>query len=192
MRLRAPPRRLQALTRASRSTVWLTVAIAAACQLRSSGSRATSPTPCGPNYQRDQLTNAPIRLIKGIEAEVRKTPNDVILRVRLGEAYGAAGKYDQAVEQFKQALKIDPKHVGAYLDLGMVAVLTENDAAAERYFKKVIELTETAQIRERGPASRERLLQPGLLKLKQKKYEEAAGYFKEALRIRKDASDTYV
>jgi len=85
------------------------------------------------NYQRDQLTNAPIRLIKGIEAQVRKQPNDVILRVRLGEAYGAAGKYDKAVAQFKEALKIDPKHIGAYLDLGMVATLSGNDTASERY-----------------------------------------------------------
>ncbi len=144
------------------------------------------------NRQREELTNAPTRVVKSLQEQVRQSPNDVILRVRLGEALGAAGKYPQAIEQFNAALKIDPKHIGAHLDLGMVAMLTENDDEAETYFKKVIELTEEAQFSKVDERRENALYNLGLLTLRQQKYDEAAGYFKGALRIRKDASDTYL
>jgi tetratricopeptide (TPR) repeat protein len=139
-----------------------------------------------------ELTSGPMRLIQSLESQVRAQPNQVIYRVRLGEAYGAAGKYDKAIEQFKQALKLDPKHVGAYLDLGMVAMLTDNPEQAEKYFQKVVELTEGAEYSRVDDRRENAIYNLGLLKLEQHEYEEAAGYFKEALRIRKDASDSYV
>lgn len=144
------------------------------------------------NYQRTLDTSPSSRVIGSLEDQVRKAPNDVILRVRLGEALGSAGRYPQAIEQLNAALKIDPKHVGAYLDLGMIAFLTDKDAEAEEYFKKVIELTETADFRNVDERRENALYNLGQLKLRQESYEEAAGYFKSALRIRKDASDTYV
>jgi len=144
------------------------------------------------NQQRQELTNAPTRVIRGLQEQVRKAPNDVVLRVRLGEAFGAAGKYPQAVEQLNAALKIDPKHIGAHLDLGMVAMLTNKDAEAERYFEQVIELTDEAEFAGVDERRENALYNLGLVTLRQQKYEEAAGYFKNALRIRKDASDTYL
>lgn len=133
-----------------------------------------------------------LRLVTEIQAQVRANPNDVILRVRLGEALGAAGKYDQAAEQFKNALKIEPNHTGAYLDLGIVAMSQNDPSAAERYFLKVIELTEGADYAEVNNRRESALFNLGLIALQQSKYEDAVGYFKGALRIRKDASDTYL
>ncbi len=144
------------------------------------------------DWQAEELTSAPGRLVSGLEDQVRKSPNDAILRVRLGEALGAAKRYPDAIEQLKQALKIDPKHIGAYLDLGMIAMLTDQHGQAENYFKKVIELTDTAQFSQVDERRENALYNLGLLKLDQKEYEDAAGYFKSALRIRKDASDTYL
>lgn len=144
------------------------------------------------NYQVQELTNAPTRVIKSLQEQVRKAPNDVVLRVRLGEAFGSAGKYPQAIEQFNAALKIEPEHIGAYLDLGMVAMLTNNDDEAERYFKKVLELTEEAQFSQVDERKENALYNLGLVTLRQQRYADAAGYFKSALRIRKDASDTYL
>jgi len=144
------------------------------------------------NQQSQELTNAPTRVIKGLESQVRKAPNDAVLRVRLGEAFGAAGKYPQAIEQFNAALKIDPNHVGAYLDLGMVAMLTNNDDKAITYMKKVVELTEEATFTQVDERRENALYNLGMITLRQQEYEQAAGYFKAALRIRKDASDTYL
>lgn len=142
--------------------------------------------------QRKDLTNAPTRLIAALETQVRANPNDAILRVRLGEALGAARRFPEAVEQFNAALKIEPEHIGAHLDLGMVAMLTGNDAEAERYFKRVIELTDTAQFSNVDERRENAFYNLGRMKLEQQEYEEAAGYLKAALRIRKDASDTYL
>ncbi len=54
-----------------------------------------------------------LRVIQEIKKQVRAQPNNVVFRVRLGEGYAAAGKYQQAIEQFNAALKLDPKHPGA-------------------------------------------------------------------------------
>jgi len=144
---------------------------------------------------RDQQTelgsSAAGRLIAVLSGQIRKSPNDAVLRVRLGEAYGSLGKYQQAIEQLNAATKIDPNHTGAYLDLGLIAVLTKNDATAERYFQKVIALTDQGQYSALNETREKALYNLGLLMLEQKRYTEAAGFFKGALLIRRDASDTY-
>lgn len=144
------------------------------------------------NTQRQALTNAPTRVVKALEGQVRRSPNDVVLRVRLGEALGAAGNYSAAIEQFNAALKIDPKHIGAHLDLGMVAMLNDNDDKAELYFKKVLELTESSEFSQVDERRENAFYNLGLIALRQQRYEDAVGYFKGAQRIRKDASDTYL
>lgn len=144
------------------------------------------------NAQRRALTNAPTRVVKALEGQVRKAPNDVVLRVRLGEALGAAGNYPAAIEQFNAALKIDPKHIGAHLDLGMVAMLNKNDDKADLYFNKVLELTASSQFSQVDQRRENAFYNLGLIALRQQRYEEAVGYFKGAQRIRKDASDTYL
>lgn len=142
--------------------------------------------------QADRLTQAPNRVVDALIEQVRKAPNDVVLRVRLGEALGAARRYPEAIEQLNAALKIEPEHVGAHLDLGMIALLTRKEAEAERYLRRVVELTDGAQFATVDERREKALYNLGLLKLEQKEYEEAAGFFKGALRIRKDASDTYL
>jgi len=132
-----------------------------------------------------------LRVIKVIRDQVRRSPNDPILRVRLGEALAAAGRAQQAIEQFNAALKIDPKHTGAYLDLGQLAMSEKRPIEAERYFNKVIELTDDSNMEGINQRRETAFYNLGLLNLQNKKYEEAIGSFKAALRIRNDASDTY-
>jgi tetratricopeptide (TPR) repeat protein len=143
------------------------------------------------DQQMEFNSSATGRLATVLEQAVRKAPNDATIRIRYGEALGAMGKYQQAIEQFNAALKIDPKHTGAYLDLGMVAMLTKNDAAAERYFQKVISLSDANQYSALDKIREQAFYNLGLLTLEQKRYAEAAGFFKGALAIRRDASDTY-
>jgi tetratricopeptide (TPR) repeat protein len=142
--------------------------------------------------QRAAESGAATRVIIALEKEVRKNPNDAALRVRMGEAYGAAKRFKEAVEQFNAALQIDPKHHGAYLDLGLVAMLTDEDTKAKRYFEKVIEITDTSQYSNLDPRREHAFYNLGVLALQANEYSDAAGYFKGALRIRKDASDTYL
>jgi len=140
----------------------------------------------------DRLTQAPNRVVDALMAQVRKSPNDAVLRVRLGEALGAARRYPEATEQLNAALKLEPEHVGAHLDLGMISLLTRNEQEAENYLTRVVELTDAAQYVDVDERREKALYNLGLLKLSQDEYESAAGYLKGALRIRKDASDSYL
>jgi len=141
--------------------------------------------------QANEATTAAGRLAATLQGQVRQNPNDAVLRVRLGEALGGMGKYSEATAQLNAALKIDPKHVGAHLDLGLVALAAENPVAAESYFKKVVELTDASQYSALNQSREVALYNLGLIAIEQKRYEDAAGYLKAALVIRKDASDTY-
>jgi len=132
-----------------------------------------------------------LRIMKVIKAQVSKNPNDAVLRVRLGEAYGAAGQPQKAIEQFNAALKIDPKHTGAYTDLGILAMSQKRPDEARNYFKKVIELTETDTMSKTSDRRETAYYNLGLLEMSEKNYDTAIGYFKDALRIKNDASDTY-
>ena len=141
--------------------------------------------------QIEDQSSATGRIAAALGDQVRRSPNDTVLRVRYGEALGAMGKYQQAIDQFNAALKIDPKHVGAYLDLGMVAQLTKNFGAAEGYYQKVLSLTEGQDYANVNPTREQAYFNLGTMMLDQKRYADAAGYFKASLRIRNDASDTY-
>ncbi len=136
--------------------------------------------------------NPALRAVRALEAEVRERPDDVYLRVRLGEALAAARRYQDAIEQFNAALIIEPKHVGAHLDLGTVALANNREADAVKYFEKVIELTEGASMRNIDPRREAAFYRLGSMMLDKKEYERALGYLKEAARIRRDASDTYL
>lgn len=133
-----------------------------------------------------------LRVVEGVKKQVRARPNDAALRVRLGEALAAAGKSQEAIEQFNAAIKIDEKHVGAHLDLGMVAMLNDRDAEAIKYFEKVVELTDANEMRFVDARREQAFFALGQMALSAKEYEKAVGYFKEATRIRRDSSDTYL
>ena len=58
---------------------------------------------------------------------------------------GAMGKYQQAIEQLNAALKIDPKHTGAYLDLGLVAKLAKTTRRPRATSRRSSTLTDGQQ-----------------------------------------------
>jgi len=139
-----------------------------------------------------ELTSTPAqRAIKELEAAVRKSPNSAATRVRLGEAFAAAGQLKPAAEQLGIAIKLDKNHTGAYLDLGIIAMENKEYGPAEKYFTKVVELTQATQFESMNERREQALFHLGEIALEQRRYEDATGYFKGALRIRKDASDTY-
>jgi len=136
-------------------------------------------------------SSAAERIAISLESQVRKSPNDAILRVRLGEALGAEAKYPQAIEQLNAALKIDPQHSGALYDLGTIAMMTKKYSEAEAYFTKVVSVTEASQYANIDPLREQALYNLGLLALNDNNYSQAAGYFKASIALRNDASDTY-
>lgn len=131
------------------------------------------------------------RALGGMRDFVRANPNSAAGRVRYGEALAAAGLLTDAVEQLKAAVKLDEKHTGAWLDLGLIAMQTDDRASAAGYFEKVVELTAGSQYEAINQRREKALFHLGEIYLDKRAYEDAVGYFKAALRIRRDASDTY-
>jgi tetratricopeptide (TPR) repeat protein len=173
-----------------RTDLWLNIAVAALLAVVIGGI-AFFGYSVYRDRQIEDASSATGRIVAALASQVRKNPNDAILRVRLGEGYGAMGKFQEAIDQFNAAIKIDPKHTGAYLDLGMVATLTNNDSAAEGYYLKVISLTDGQEYSNLSTVREQAFYNLGTMMLKQKRYADAAGYFKGSLQIKSDASDTY-
>lgn len=131
------------------------------------------------------------RAIESISSQVRKSPNDAALRMELAQAFAVAGRDREAIQQYKAVLKLKEDYIPALSGLGFVALKNEEYATGERYYRKIVSLIEGKV----GPGRDAQLeiayFYLGSALLEQKQYEEAAGYFKEALRIRRDASDTH-
>jgi len=141
--------------------------------------------------QEQQSATPALRLIQTLKEQVRQSPNDAGLRVRLGEAYAAAGQNDNAIEQLRNALKIEPEHTGAFLDLGLLAIAQQDYDGAERHLQKVVDLTGGSEFAEVNNRRETALYNLGLIALADERFEDAIGFFKGSLRIKKDASDTY-
>jgi len=131
------------------------------------------------------------RFVETVKGQVRKDPNNLNLRIELGRALASVGRFDEANEQLENAIEINKESPEAYYFLGRIAMLQEDNDAANRFFTKVIELTDGEQFSELNPRREESLYALGLIAIDEKEYEQAIGYLKAATRIRKDASDTY-
>ena len=142
--------------------------------------------------QQARLSNPALEVVDQVQKLVDKSPNNAALRVRLGEALAAAGDSNTAKAQLLAALKIDPKTVGAYQDLAEIALTEKNTADAEIYLKKLLDVTADGQFQNINDRREFAFFNLGEITLAQKRWTEAIGYFNAAIKIRKDASDTYL
>ena len=71
----------------------------------------------------------------------KEQPNDVIVQMRLGEAYEKQGVAEKAAAAFEQALKLNPKLISATTKLAQLnAGPLQNKETALAYAKKAREL----------------------------------------------------
>ena len=72
--------------------------------------------------------------VEDAKEEVRKSPDDALVHNGLGLAYYKSGKYKEAIESFKQAIRIDHDYAGARFSLGFTYVnINDRDSALEQY-----------------------------------------------------------
>jgi tetratricopeptide (TPR) repeat protein len=142
--------------------------------------------------QTAQLSTPASRAMADIKAQVARNPRDAALRVRLGEALATLGNSNEAVAQFREAIQIDPKHTGAWLDLGLVAMQQNHPDQAITYFKKVVDLTEGTDMESTNSRREQSLFYLGEIAVDQRQYDDAIRYVKGALLIKRDASDSYL
>lgn len=84
----------------------------------------------------DKYEEAEKYLRKSIESE----GEDAILLSYLGESLEQQDKTEEAKENYLKAISIDPKLAEAWIGLGIVSGLDEDNQVALHYFKKAVEL----------------------------------------------------
>ena len=144
-------------------------------------------------YYQDQHVAAVPSLVERqvtlTEAAVRKSPDDLQARLQLGEVYGQAARYDDAVTQFDQVLKVAPDSKDALLGKGF-ALMTQGELD-----KAVVPLTQIVKATRKGEfAGADSQLAAayyylGVIAVKQNKPDEALTQLGHALKIEPTDSD---
>lgn len=140
----------------------------------------------------DRLANPAFQAIDGLTAQVKKKPGDAELRSRLAEALATAGQLDQAKAQLIAAIKIDPKYIGAFQNLATIELEQKLYDDSKKHWQKVLDLTAETQMKDINERRELAYFSLGQIAMLQKDYVGAVGYFNASLRIKKDASDTYL
>lgn len=82
-------------------------------------------------------------VLKYYKKEVQKVPDDPALRVGYGNVLMKQGMEQEAILQYKEALKLDPLAVEAYSSLGEYEADKGNPSQAYEYFKKAADRVHT-------------------------------------------------
>lgn len=131
------------------------------------------------------------RAIAVLVAEVRKNPNNLDARMQLAQALAVAGRDAEAAKQYQAVLSVNKDFVPAISGLGFQALLRKDWAEGEKYFRRSIDLLEPQSGKGRDSSLETAYYYLGTALYEQKQYEEAVGYLKASLRLRRDASDTH-
>ncbi len=146
----------------------------------------------------------PASAARELKVAVRLKPADPLGHIALGEALGELGQNESAVEEFKSALKTDPKSVPALDGLAKALIAQKRYSAAIAYLKDgpinpvlqddlavayssngdvaqaVQLLTELVQ---KDPASADRHARLGIAYTQETQFRQAVDEFREALRL---------
>ena len=67
-------------------------------------------------------------------------PNYTPVFLNLGNAYMSRKKFDEAIQNYKKAIELDPKDASAFYNLGIVYKTQNKGDEAIQFYKKAIEL----------------------------------------------------
>lgn len=143
------------------------------------------------NQRRVDSASPVTRGLNDLIAAVRKNPDDLNLRVRLAQALMLAGRRNEAVKQYESILAAKKDHAPALAGLGTIGLREKDFKAAEVYFRRVVEIAAKDATGPNASGLEQAYFYLATAIMEQKRYEEAAGYFKEALRLKRDSSTTH-
>lgn len=140
---------------------------------------------------RDRNATPAARAVANLMQVVRDNPDDPAARLRLADALAAAGRLREAVEQYQALLSLRPDDPQALAGLASIAMEQGEWRTAEGYWRTIIGILQEGQYAALDQRLERAHRNLGATLMEVKDYEEAARYLKEALRIRRDVSDTY-
>lgn len=136
----------------------------------------------GPTLLERQTTSA--------EDAVRKTPNNVGLRLQLAEIYRVADKPDKALEQYEAVLKVESGHRVALLGRAEILAAKGNLTQAKSSFKKVIGKSGGQEFSSVDPQLASAYYGLGSIALRENRTKDAVRALAKAIRIEPTDSDT--
>ncbi|HEU5144804.1 MAG TPA: tetratricopeptide repeat protein [Dermatophilaceae bacterium] len=145
-------------------------------------------------YYRDQyVPPAPSMLQQQLsltEASVRKNPNNVEARLQLGLVYGQAKRYDDAIAQYDQVLKVAPESKDALVGKGFALMEKGQLDKATASLTKVVKATRTGEFANSDSSLGAAYYYLGIIALKQQKPANAIEQLRHALAIEPTDSDS--
>ncbi|KAA6464776.1 tetratricopeptide repeat protein [Acidobacteria bacterium AB60] len=100
----------------------------------------------------------------------------------LGLSYRNLGRFDEAIQQFQQGLKLDPKNALCLFNLGYIAARQGDAAGAETYLQKALQLK---------PDFADALLELANLRIAAQKRQEAAELLRHYVKVSRDPATGY-
>jgi serine/threonine protein kinase/Flp pilus assembly protein TadD len=127
----------------------------------------------------DKDTEKSLRILKQMAEEY---PKEKHVHLDLGSIYWSRKHYDNAIEEFNQALKLDPNNGDALNSLAFVYVEMEDYEKAIESFKRYVSVS---------PGDANPLDSMGYCYFSMGRFDEAVAKFKEALDLKPDWSHAY-
>lgn len=84
--------------------------------------------------------------ISELEAAKRTSPNEPMLHFELGYLYYTQHNYEKATREFQLEIENNPKYALAYTYLGDVALHNNDDARAEAFLKKALQMQDDVRL----------------------------------------------
>lgn len=88
------------------------------------------------------------RAVQSYKIYLEKVPANADARVDMGVCYFELKQYDNAIAAMEEALKYQPKHQTAHMNLGVVNLNAGNTEKAKEWFTKTIEIDPTSPLAE--------------------------------------------
>jgi eukaryotic-like serine/threonine-protein kinase len=134
-----------------------------------------------------RMINDNERALDAYENIIKASPNDVMIRLALGQMYEARGRLDEAHEQFATIVRDDPKLVEALLGLGRVEIFRNNPQAALEHLTQAQGLAVQLEGRDQTRANVLQAL--GIAHFRLNRATEALRLYEESLAIKRKIGD---
>lgn len=131
-------------------------------------------------------------LIKEATQDIKDNPSDVKARVALSDLLLGNGKAEEAIANYKEALKIDKSYGPALLGIGVAYMKVNNNKQALKFFNKEIDSAINGSAANIDKYLEQAYFYKAKVLIKQKNYMQADKSLKESIKIAPLMSDTYV